>query len=83
MSSDWKFDTKFEYTAKATLQQNLKGETSFTVLSVKSQALMNAANMPQVERYQLFAEYDMTVSKLDWLTMIDPDARNIMYPLVI
>ena len=38
--SDWQLNVKFEYTARATPQQNLLVETSFTVIAARARAMI-------------------------------------------
>ena len=64
-------DVNFEFTAKATPQQNSKVETGFAALSAHAKAMMNGANVPLRERYKLFQEVATTATKLDWLTTIN------------
>ena len=62
-SSDWQFEVKVEYTERATPQQNSYAENSFTVLSARGRACMNAACVPIEKRYLLWPECIVTVSK--------------------
>ena len=70
-SADWKFDIKFEYTARDTPQQNHLAEIGFAVLANRGRALMADANAPLKERYLIFGEAFKTATLLDGLTVID------------
>jgi hypothetical protein len=35
--------------------------------------MLNAANVPQEQRYKLFSECAMTMTKLDWLNIVEID----------
>ena len=71
MSAEWHLTIKAEYTAPKTPQQNHAAENAFTVIAARSRAAMNHANLPQEERYTLFEEVANTITKLDWLTVIE------------
>ena len=62
-SSHWKRTTKVEYTARSTPQQNSLAENSFTTLSGRARATMNAARVPIEQRFKLFPEVVVTVAK--------------------
>ena len=70
-SSRWLMDTKFEYTASGTPQQNSYAEVGFTALAGMSRAMMNKANVPRASRYKLFGEVGKTATKLDGLVMVE------------
>jgi len=46
-SKDWKLGIKFEYTARATPQQNALAEVSLATLANRGRAIMSAANLPE------------------------------------
>ena len=70
-SHDWKYGTiEFEYTAKATPQQNSVVEKKFDTLYCRGRAMMIAANVSLKMRYILFREAFETAAKLDGLTII-------------
>ena len=56
-----------EYTARSTPQRNSPVEVKFTHLAGRVRAAFNCANIPKEERYILFQEFGMTITKLDWL----------------
>ncbi len=62
-----------EYTVRDTPQQNLLAEQGFTFISSKTRATLNAANIPQEQWYKLFSECAMTMTKLDWLNIVEID----------
>ena len=56
-----------EYTARSTPQRNSPVEVKFTHLAGRVRAAFNRTNIPKEERYILFQEFGMTITKLDWL----------------
>ena len=54
-----------EYTARATPQQNLLVETSFTVIAARAQAIMTGANLPTEHRFTIFERAAKWAVKLD------------------
>ena len=72
-SAEWKLDCKFEYTARDTPQQNSLAEQSFRTIAAKMRACLNAANVPCKWRWVLFPEAAMTVTKLNWLQILELD----------
>lgn len=66
-SSEWKFGTKIEYTARGTPQQNSMAEQKFASLARRTRALLNDANVPRKYRWLLFPEAAKTATELDWL----------------
>ena len=53
---DWQLGVEFEYTARATPQQNSLAEVGFKVIMNKARALMAHANLPLKIRYKLVEE---------------------------
>ena len=72
-SSDWKLGIKFEYTARATPQQNSLSEVSFATVANRGRALMARANIPMAIRYRIYSEAFKTATLLDGLVTIDLD----------
>ena len=67
-SSDWKLgDVQFEYTARATPQQNSPVEKKFDTIYGKARAMMFNANVTLDKRYVLGKEAIMTATLLDGL----------------
>jgi hypothetical protein len=62
---DWKLETMFENTACKTPQQNSYAELAFTVIAVKTRAVMNAVQIPKSEHFKLWSEAAKTVTALD------------------
>ena len=56
-----------------TPQPNSLAEQGFTFISSKTRTALNAANIPQDQRYRLFSECAMTMTKLDWLNIVEID----------
>ena len=56
-SKDWKFDTKFKFTARATPQQNSPVEKKFDTLTGRGDSMMNAANLSVHERCKLLEKH--------------------------
>ena len=52
-SKDWKFETEFQFTARATPQQNSPVEKKFDTLTGRGVSMMNAANLGREERCKL------------------------------
>ena len=69
-SADWKFGTKFQFTARATPQQNSKAEKAFDTITGRGISMMNAANLGQKERCQLCKEAYQCATLTDGLTVI-------------
>ena len=69
--SDWQLNIKFEYTARATSQQNSLVKTSFTVIAARARATMTDANLPTEHRFAIFERVANWMVKLDWLTIVD------------
>ena len=72
-SKDCKLDVRVEYMAWDTPQQNSLAEQGFTFISSKTRAALNTANIPQEQWYRLFSECAMTMTKLDWLNIVEID----------
>ena len=70
-SSHWSMETKFEYTASGTPQQNSYAKVGFTALAGMSRAMMNKGNVLRASRYTLFGEVANTTTKLDGLLMVE------------
>jgi hypothetical protein len=64
-SQEWKLATTFENTACKTPQQNSLAENAFTVITSKTRAVMNAAQIPKSECFKLWGEAAMIVTALD------------------
>jgi len=64
-SKEWKLETIFENTARKTPQQNSYAELVFTVIASKTRAVMNAAQIPNNERFKMWSEAATTVTALD------------------
>ncbi len=62
--------------ARDTPQQNSLAEQGFAFISSKTRAALNAANIPQEQRYRRLSECVMTMTKLDWLNIVDIDGIN-------
>jgi hypothetical protein len=69
-SAYWKLPVKMECTAANTPQQNALVEVKFTYLMAKARAAVHAAEVPRNRRLEFFPEVIMTMTKLDWLTLI-------------
>jgi hypothetical protein len=70
-SKDWKFETEFEFTARATPQQNALVELGFATLANKGRAMMSAANVPKMIRYKVYSEAFKTATLLDGLMPLE------------
>ena len=69
-SSDWKMNVQFQFTARATPQQNSPVEKKFDTLAGRGDSMMNAANLSLHERCKLFKEAFQTATLLDGLVLI-------------
>ena len=69
-SKDWKMNIKFQYTARATPQQNSPVEKKFHTITGRGDSMMNAANLGLHERCLLFKEAYSTALLLDGLVLI-------------
>jgi len=65
--AEWKFQTRFEYTAQSTPQQNRAAKLGFTTVAARSRAALNHACVPRDLRHRLFPHAAMTMPKLDGL----------------
>jgi len=63
--SKWKMNINFEFTARATLQQNSLVETGFAHILNKARALLIEANVPYLQRYKIIQEAIITATKLE------------------
>jgi hypothetical protein len=70
-SKDWKFDITFEFTARATPQQNALAELGFATLANRGRAMMSAANVPETIRYKVYSEAFRTATLLDGLMPVE------------
>ena len=71
-SNDWKMgEIKFEYTARATPQQNAKVEKGFETLVNRGRAMLVAANIPENRRYMFAKEAFKTANRLDDLCVVE------------
>lgn len=76
-SNEWKmFWCEVEYTAPNTPQQNSRAETSFTGLSGRARAMMNAANIPNGTRGKVGIEALKTAVQLDGLVPVTINGRT-------
>ena len=69
--TEWKLDSKVEFTARDTPQQNLLMEQAFQTIAAKARACLNAAKVPWKWQWILFPEAAMMVTKFDRLQAID------------
>jgi hypothetical protein len=69
-SKDWKFNIKFEYTARDTPQQNSKAERGLATIANRVRAMMAAANMPEEVRYRVWSKVTEMACVLDCLVPI-------------
>ena len=76
-SADWKIPIKVEFTARNTPQQNSRAETSFTGLSGRARAMMNAANIPNGTRGKVGIEALKTAVQLDGLVPVTINGRSV------
>jgi hypothetical protein len=70
-SKDWKFDIKFEFTPRATPQQNALAELGFATLANRGCAMMLAANLRKMIRYKVHSEAFKTATLLDGLMPVE------------
>jgi hypothetical protein len=75
-SKDWQFGIEFEYTARATPQQNYKAELRFATLGNKGRVLMVKAYIPEKYRYHFFREAFCTATDLDGLVVIEVNGER-------
>ena len=68
--AQWNLQLEFEYTARATPQQNSLVETGFASMLNKARAMLAAARVPYDRRYQIAGEAIITATKLDGLVVI-------------
>ena len=72
-SADWKLGIDFEWTARATPQQNSLMEVGFTTIGNHGRAMMIAANITYAMRFILFKEAYACATLLDGLVLVDLD----------
>jgi hypothetical protein len=68
-SATWKLAVDFEWTARATPQQNSLAEVAFTTLGNRGRAMMIAANVPYALRFKLYKEAYSCATLLDGLVL--------------
>jgi hypothetical protein len=71
VSKDWKLGINFEFTTRATPQQNALAELAFATLAKRGRAMMVAANVPESIRYRIYLEAFKTITLLDGLMLIE------------
>ncbi len=67
---EWKLETIFENTARKTPQQNSYAKLAFTVITLKTRAVINAAQIPKSELFKLWSEAATTATALDNLILV-------------
>ena len=70
---DWKLPIKFEYTARATPEQNSLVEKKFDTLASRARSVMNASKVPDSLHGLLVNEYIQTITLLDGLVVREID----------
>jgi hypothetical protein len=71
-SKDWKLGINFEFTARATPQQNALAELAFATLANRGcTPMMAAANVPESIRYRIYSEAFKTDTLLNGLIPIE------------
>eukprot|EP00957_Ditylum_brightwellii_P083009 6310680-Ditylum_brightwellii.AAC.1 len=70
-SKDWRMNPEFEYTARATPQQNHLAELAFATLGNKGRTLMHQANVPEAMKYKVFPKAFMAATLLDRLVVVE------------
>ena len=63
--SKWKMNINFEFTARATPQQNSPVETEFSHVLSKARTLLIDTNVLCLQRYKIVQEAIITATKLD------------------
>jgi hypothetical protein len=77
-SSNWKLGIEFEFTARATPQQNsLLLEIGFAMTTNRGRAMMLRANIPMAIRYRIYSEAFKTATLLDGLIPIELDGVTV------
>ena len=66
---DWQLGIEFQYTARATPQQNSLAEVGFATIMIKARAMMASANIPIATRYRMINEVLKTATLLDGLVV--------------
>lgn len=72
-SKDWKLGIEFEFTARATPQQNSLAEVSFATIANRGRAMMARAHVSEKIRYRIYSEAFKTATLLDGLIPIELD----------
>ena len=72
----WKMPVKFEYTGRATPQQNSLVERGFDTLMSDARSMMYKANIPEDKRHKLCKEAIMTATLNDGLMVKTIDGRT-------
>ena len=67
--ADWKLNIAFEFTGRATPQQNSRAEVGIATIANKGRALMAAAGCPLKQRLRLAGEAFTTATLLDGLVV--------------
>ena len=74
-SADWKLGIEFEYTARATPQQNSLAEVGIATLANHVRAMMHHAHVPMEYRYKLFRDCYETAAILDGLMIVEVNGK--------
>ncbi|KAL7556883.1 hypothetical protein ACA910_022399 [Epithemia clementina (nom. ined.)] len=72
-SAEWQLNITYEFTARATPQQNSLAEVSLATSANRGRAMMHRANIPLVERYRVWPAAFQAASDLDGLSVIELD----------
>ena len=74
-SADWKLGIEYEFTARATPQQNSLAEVGIATLANRVRAMMHHANVPAEYRIKLFRDCYETAALLDGLMIVEVDGK--------
>eukprot|EP00957_Ditylum_brightwellii_P187911 14307475-Ditylum_brightwellii.AAC.1 len=75
-SKDWRMNLEFEYTARATLQQNYLAELAFAIMGNKGRTLMHQANVPEAMKFKVFPRAFMAATLLDGLMVVEVNGEK-------
>ena len=74
-STDWKLGIEYEFTARATPQQNSLAEVGIATLANRVRAMMHHAHVPMEYRYKLFRDCYETAAILDGLMIVEVNGQ--------
>ena len=74
----WKLNITFEYTARYIPYQNHLAELILLALTNRARAMLNRANIPIDDRYNIFKYATLTVTKLNMISVVKVDSVRVI-----